>query len=272
MASDPQDRTYSAGTNRRKGWTRDELLIAFNLYCKIPFGRMHRNNREIIQLASLIGRTPSAVAMKLVNFASLDPAHQQRNVSGLRNASRSDREVFEEFSANWEQLAFESEEATERFAKDESTENRTALEAVAIPQGPTDREQLVRVRTVQSFFRSAVLASYENRCAMCGISVVELLNASHIIPWSSDVKRRADPTNGLALCSLHDRAFDRGFLTVDERLRIVISQSLRGDNVSKVHRVALVQIEGKAIALPHRFHPDEKALEHHREHLFRDNA
>lgn len=256
----------------RRGWTRDELLVAFNLYCKIPFGRMHRNNPEIIHIASLIGRTPSAVAMKLVNFASLDPAHQQRNVVGLRNASRSDRDIFEEFASDWERLAFDSEQARERLGKVESSENRTPLKSVEIPSGPTDRRQLVRVRTVQGFFRSAVLASYENRCAMCGISVVELLNASHIIPWSSDIKRRADPTNGLALCSLHDRAFDRGLLTIDARLRIVVSQSLRGDNISKIHRVALVQIEGKAITLPHRFHPDVRALEHHREHLFQDNA
>jgi len=143
----------------RHNWTRDELLFAFNLYCKVPFGRMHRNNPEIIRLASLIGRTPSAVAMKLVNFASLDPAHQQRNVSGVRNASRSDREVFEEFSANWEQLVFESEQATERRLQSGVTKRSDVIADVSIPEGPTDRQQLVRVRTVQTFFRRAVLAS-----------------------------------------------------------------------------------------------------------------
>ena len=58
----------------KRGWTRDELLVAFNLYCKTPFGRLHQRNPEIIRLASALGRTPSALAMKLVNFASLDPA------------------------------------------------------------------------------------------------------------------------------------------------------------------------------------------------------
>ena len=76
---------------KHQGWTRDELLLAFNLYCRTPFGRLHRNNRDIIELASIIRRTPSAVAMKLVNFASLDPVHQRRNVHGLHNVSRSDR-------------------------------------------------------------------------------------------------------------------------------------------------------------------------------------
>lgn len=267
-ASDPNARPTT--TSRRRGWTRDELLLAFNLYCKIPFGRMHRNNPEIVHLAALIGRTPSAVAMKLVNFASLDPAHQRRNVTGLRNASRNDREIFQEFAEDWERLAFDSEQARERLGEPAEMSVPDRSESFAIPQGPTDRQQLVRVRTVQGFFRRAVLASYEYRCAMCGICVVELLNASHIIPWNSDVKRRADPTNGLALCSLHDRAFDRGLLTIDERLRIVVSGSLRIAKASDVHRVALIQIEGKEIALPHRFQPDEHALAHHRENLFQD--
>ena len=112
----------------RHNWTRNELLIAFNLYCKTPFGRLHRNNPDVIQLASVIGRTPSAVAMKLVNFASLDPAHQRRNVSGLRNVSRLDREIFEEFSLNWEALAFESEQALARLATPTDQE-------VTLPEG-----------------------------------------------------------------------------------------------------------------------------------------
>ncbi len=55
-------------------WTKEQLKLAFYLYCQLAFGRLHSRNPEIIQLAKLIGRTPGTVAMKLVNFASLDPA------------------------------------------------------------------------------------------------------------------------------------------------------------------------------------------------------
>lgn len=72
-------------------WRREELILAFDLYCRLAFGKMHRNNPAVIELADLIGRTPSAVAMKLVNFASLDEAHQSRGVKGLSNASSADR-------------------------------------------------------------------------------------------------------------------------------------------------------------------------------------
>jgi len=57
----------------RRPWSRQELLAAGFLYCRIPFGRFHQHNTEIIQAAEVIGRTPSAVAMKLCNLASLNP-------------------------------------------------------------------------------------------------------------------------------------------------------------------------------------------------------
>lgn len=73
----------------RKNWQRDELLLALNLYCKLPFGQYHNRNPEIIQLAGFVNRSPDAVAMKLSNFASFDPYHQARGIKGLANASHS---------------------------------------------------------------------------------------------------------------------------------------------------------------------------------------
>ena len=56
----------------RRNWTRKQLLVAFMLYCQLPFGKLHSRNPEIVKYAELIGRTPSALAMKLSNIASLD--------------------------------------------------------------------------------------------------------------------------------------------------------------------------------------------------------
>lgn len=55
-------------------WTRDQPLIAFNLYCKIPFSKTKANNPLVIEVANLIGRSPASVAMKLGNFGSFDAA------------------------------------------------------------------------------------------------------------------------------------------------------------------------------------------------------
>lgn len=78
-------------------WTRDELILAVNLYCKLPFGKMHKSNPEIIRFASLIGRTPSSIALKLGNFASFDPTLKARGIKGASNASKLDKIIWDEF-------------------------------------------------------------------------------------------------------------------------------------------------------------------------------
>ena len=83
-------------------WTRQQLLVAISLYCRLPYGRMHHGNPEIIRYATAIGRTPSALAMKLVNIAGIDPVITSSGRRGLTNASRADREM-------WDQIALRLE-------------------------------------------------------------------------------------------------------------------------------------------------------------------
>lgn len=89
-------------------WSREQLIVAFALYCQTPFGKMHKTNPEIVRTAKLLGRTPSSLAMKLVNFASLDPAITKTGRKGLGNAAADDKRVWNEFHADWEQLALQS--------------------------------------------------------------------------------------------------------------------------------------------------------------------
>ena len=49
----------------RKRWTRDELLVAFNLYHKLTFGQLHARNHAIMDVAKRMERGPSSLAMKL---------------------------------------------------------------------------------------------------------------------------------------------------------------------------------------------------------------
>ncbi len=249
----------------RRAWTRDEQLIALRLYMRTPFGKLHGRNREIIALASRIGRTPGAVAMKACNFASLDPKFRQTNRRGLSGASESDGAIWREFAGNAEQLAAEAEDAFARLSPDRAGEDEVAFRT---PAGETDVARLVRARRVQSFFRAAVLTSYEGRCAISGLAAPELLVASHIIPWSASVERRADPTNGLCLNALFDRAFDRGLMTLDASMRVVISGKLRNAATAAPLRCSLLDAEGRSITLPKRFPPASDALEHHRGHVF----
>lgn len=246
-------------------WSRDQLLLALRLYMRLPFGRLHRGNPEIIELAKRIGRTPSATAMKASNFASLDPALQSRGIRGLSNLSSADRGIWDEFAANPEALAAEAEEAAVRIAGTEEAD----VPELRIPTGPTEVERVVRARRVQSFFRAAVLTTYESTCALTGIAGAELLTASHIIPWSDSVERRADPRNGICLNALLDRAFDRGLFTFDDDLRVVVSKRLSASVKEASLKCSLDQIDGVSLRLPSRFPPDPEAIRAHRSTVFR---
>jgi hypothetical protein len=247
-------------------WTRSQQLIALRLYMRLPFGRLHGKNAEIVELAARIGRTPSALAMKACNFASLDPTFRRTNRTGLSGASNADRAIWSEFTANPERCAMEMEDT---YARVEPSEAAEQVEAIELPDGETETTRTVRTRRVQSFFRAAVLTSYAGRCAISGLAVPELLNASHIIPWSQNVERRADPTNGICLNALFDRAFDRGFIAVDDDLRILVSNQLPLSNQPTDLRCSLDELDGRKLAIPSRFAPDASALEYHRQHVFR---
>ena len=247
-------------------WTRDQQLIALRLYMRTTFGKLHGRNREIIELAERIGRTPNALAMKACNFASLDPAFRATNRRGLSGASDADRAIWNEFSGNSEGLAAEAEEAFARL--DPAAAARDEAE-IRLPTGETDVLRTVRARRVQSFFRAAVLTSYEGRCAISGLALPELLVGSHIIPWADSVERRADPRNGVCLNALFDRAFDRGFITIDDNLCVVVSRRLREAADSAELACSLKEAEGRKLRIPRRFPPAADALEHHRRLVFR---
>ncbi len=245
-----------------RNWTEHELLIAMNLYCRLPFGQFDQSNKHVREVAKKIHRTPGALAMKLSNFASLDSYHQSRGVVGLRGASNLDRKVWESFKENWSHMAEKSEAAFEALMSD-ATVPETEMEN-HIPEGPSETEKTVKTRRLQQFFRKVVLASYENSCALTGMGIPQILVASHIIPWSESEDRRADPTNGLCLNVLHDKAFDRHLITFDEDYRLVVSSILKKGDISEFQSTNFVKIEGSKLALPHRFAPDPCALEEHR--------
>jgi hypothetical protein len=252
-------------------WTKEQLKLAFHLYCQLPFGRLHSRNPEIIELANLIGRTPGAVAMKLVNFASLDPAITLTGRTGLGNAGALDKEVWAEFHADWEKLVMECEilrrnlDHGQPVVEDESDD-------LLIPEdfsGET-RRVVTEQRIKQNFFRRTILSSYRGRCCMSGLSDSRLLIASHIVPWSKDKANRLNPSNGLCLSAIHDKAFDKGLITLDNDLRIIISDDLKRRKESFLQSV-FIPLEGRHIELPERFTPDIEFITRHRAEEFIDN-
>jgi putative restriction endonuclease len=248
-------------------WKRDELIVAMNLYCKLPFGQLDHRNPAIIALAEKLGRTPSSVAMKLCNFASLDPVQQARGVRGLSGASAGDRTVWEDFHKDWARLAFESEKLLAAL-NGKSVEAEAQIPENELPRAGLERERVVRQRVNQHFFRAAVLTAYGSRCCITGLAVPDLLIASHIVPWAKDLANGVNPRNGLCLNALHDCAFDRGFITLCPKLRVAVSPSLKAAPVKPATKRFFLDYEDAAIRLPERFIPDASFLDWHRKNVF----
>ncbi|MGB9149793.1 MAG: HNH endonuclease [Burkholderiales bacterium] len=251
-------------------WTKEQLKLAFHLYCQLPFGRMHNRNPEIIKLAKLIDRTPSALAMKLVNFASLDPAITSSGRVGLGNAGSLDKEIWDEFHANWENLAIECEILMRKLnGSSPNDDDFDELVSSDDYSGQT-KKAIVDQRIKQNFFRRAVLSSYQGRCCMSGLSEPRLLIASHIVPWSKNKANRLNPRNGLCLSAIHDKAFDKGLITLTDDLKIIISEELKRRKESFVVEV-LLPLGGCTIEPPERFLPHPDFIKWHRRESFLDS-
>ena len=255
---------------KRGNWTLEQLKLAFYLYCQLPFGKLHQRNPQIVELSKLIGRTPSSVAMKLVNFASLDPTIRDSGRHGLGNASALDRTVWNEFHADWERLVVECQQIRESLAREQGHRIDTPQEAsgdfsLADFTGKT-RQAIVEQRVKQSFFRRAVLASYRGRCCISGVSDSHFLVASHIVEWNEDPVIRLHPGNGLCLSAIHDKAFDRHLFSLTDDHRIILSGQLRKTPDAFLRQV-FWQVDGRKISLPEKFVPERAFIEHHREKM-----
>jgi len=241
-------------SSQRKPWTRDELILAINLYCKTTFGQIHIRNPEIILLAEKLGRTPGSISYKLANFASLDPTLDRK---GASNVSQLDKAVWDEFFNDWDKMYEESEKKMAQLLRPNS--GLSDCLQVDFQHGKMV-DRTISVRKNQGIFRKMVLSSYNGECCITGIKNKDLLIASHIVPWAKDVKNRLNPMNGLCLNPLHDKAFDKGLITLNENYEVTVSNK---EPHELLHRYA-----NQPISLPSRFRPGQDFLEYHRSRIF----
>lgn len=247
---------------KARNWTREEEIIVFNLYCNIPFKNSSKNHPDVIRVAKLIDRTPSAVNMKIGNFGSFDDNLKKQGIVGLQNASKLDKEIFYEFNDNWDKLSYESEKLIAKY------EGSNLFEKYQIPRG-AEVEVKVKQRINQTFFRNSVLTSYQKSCFITGLSNEEMLIASHIKPWKvSNSVEKTNPRNGLCLNALHDKAFDRGFITISKDYKIIVSNAIKdvcdGNTVENFFKI----FDGKLIMLPEKFLPEKIFIQYHNDCIY----
>ena len=244
----------------RQRWTENELIIAFALYCQTEFGKIHHRNPVIEKISHKINRTPSALSMKMANFASLDPVILNSGRSGLGNASKKDKQVWNKFHDDWDSAIEKAQELLRNDFLVEDGEKDFSSEDVITE---------VKVRRKQHFFRNTIISSYNNTCCISGLNYSKFLIASHIKPWSTDKDNRLNPRNGLCLSVLYDKAFDLGLITILPNYQIKVSKVLEKKATDSFSQNNLHSIDGQKINLPEKFLPDSTFLEYHNNHIYK---
>ena len=245
-------------------WTRKQLLAALDLYICLTFGQLHQRNPEVVRTAEAIGRSPSALAMKLSNIASLDPEITSSGRTGLRSVSALDRQMWNEMQSDWDNFVLESQDAKDDFALEQTNAKHLGNDS---DYSGTDVVAISKIRVGQRFFRRAVLTAYNGQCCVTGLAIPALLVASHIVPWRDDPLNRANPRNGLLLSALHDKAFDAGFVTISEDYTVQVSERILDDSGEFFSR-SIGSYHGKPINRPEKFNPGPNFLAYHRAQIF----
>jgi putative restriction endonuclease len=185
----------------RNLWTREETILAFELYCTLPKGQDRVGNEEVKKLSEAMERPVNSVKLKLQNFKSYDKSYTQQGRTGLRHGSKIDEEVCLEFFDNWDNLVVEANDIKIKRGLMPADENTAENNVTSVGY---DKVASRSERIGQTFFRETLLAIYDNKCCFTGMDVTRLLRASHIKPWSesNDINEKTNPRNGLLLNAL----------------------------------------------------------------------
>ena len=143
-----------------------------------------------------------------------------------------------------------------------SIEKSSKIDINNLPNGK-ERETIVKLRVNQSFFRSAVMTSYNNRCCVSGVGNPQLLEACHIVSWADDSHNRTNPENGLCLNSLFHRAYDKHLMAITPDYEIIISENFMEKVEDSTFEKYLKEINGRKINMPTRFYPQRELLDIH---------
>lgn len=250
----------------RKLWSNEEMILSLALYYKLPFGRLNQRTPEVQELAKLIGRTPSSVALRLGNYAACDPYIVNSGRTGMVAGIARCKPFWDEYANNQEKLFLDAEVIKS------SMLNKTIEEVLQINLNDfigKEKETVIKQRINQNSFRAVILANYNEQCAIAGACIPQLLIASHIVPWSADENNRLNPANGICFSPLYDKAFDKGYISVcPDDYTVMLSNELKSYKKFEFYKNYFETIEGKSIILPTKHKPNSLFLTYHIENIF----
>lgn len=173
-------------------------------------------------------------------------------------------EIYKEHKSILSSLNFENEFKTQNLKYRQilnklklfiELESESENEVVMKKDQITELETITKKRIGQKKLRTKVIENYGNKCALCDIHHLDLLNCSHIVPWAMDKKNRLNPENAICLCAMHDRLFDKGYFSLDENYNIILG--VKADNSIKK------LLSGSKFRIPKKNKPNYEFLKIH---------
>lgn len=257
----------------RNLWTREETMLAFYVFCNIPFKNSNKNHPVVVEYARLLpDRTPSALNMKIGNLGRYDLGLQAQGIGGLKRGAKMDDTVWAEFRADPEAFMLECRRIIARRKASLGLPTDSDDEAITAPDGEGQENfQIVRTRLGQDFFRSAVCSAYAWHCCATRLGGREIVEACHIVPWADDKTNRLNPANGLCLSATMHKAYDASLMAVTPDGLIVISERMLAEADGERSLALLRGINGTAISKPEKFAPAQDLLARHYEQYLAAN-
>jgi putative restriction endonuclease len=175
--------------------------------------------------------------------------------------------IWNEFADDKERLFLEAQKIRAELQQQSIEESLKIPQALLVGK---EKEAIIKQRVNQSVFRTMILQNYENKCAVTGINIPDLLVASHIIPWAeSSAQEKLSPDNGICLSALYDKAFDRGLMTISpDDYSICLSSALLEYETKEYFDQHFGSIAGKRIIMPIEHTPNRDYLAYHRDNIF----
>lgn len=249
-----------------KRWTYQETQMAFALYYLIPANEIDKKDADVWRLAESLGRTPRSVAMKLWNIAAYDERRIDQGKAGLRHGGSLDIKVWNDYREHGDDFIWEGIGLLETALSGETLSPCVQYATNCLREG-IDEVVYAKRRVNQNYFKNCLMQNYGSRCCLTGLQMTDLLIASHIKPWSAceNGAERVDPRNGLLLNAFHDKAFDRGLITLSRNLEIVVSRKVVHDEPNDSW---LWAYNGRKIELPSCNSPALEFVEYHQDCVF----
>lgn len=240
-------------------WTREEFILALDLYFRIPFGSISKSNPDIIKLANFIKRTPSSVGMRLSNYANCDP---NLHAKGLEGGAQQCQPYWDEFANNRGKLRSAAYECRLKLIE---TPDKNA----SYSKHYSEWDMLVD-DIYNEDFQNIIMKNYQGHCAVTGMKIPQIVIGCHIIPSTINEAENLQASNGIYLNLMLAKAFVDGLIGFDTNYKLKISQELKNQRLDKGYAASFGRYENNELILGDVFaKPEKKYLEWHMDTVFR---